>query len=190
MVRHLGHAWAVQTHVSYGAARTRLPALPPWRGLSDWYSLLDKHLGAATIFFSNGAYGVLSRARIRCTLSKLYSDCNVLVESLHPTGTHWCLTCDRLHRLDCFSDALRPIGPFTAISAMEGSLSNDGVLEQHIPWESYKMNGQISDRDFTLIKKYDKSPETVKASELDEVCVATEQTKTVSHRCLHERERM
>lgn len=60
---------------------------------------------------------------------------------------------------------------------MEGSLSNDGVLEQHIPWESYKMNGQISDRDFTLIKKYDKSPETVKASELDEVCVATEQTK-------------
>eukprot|EP00892_Ulva_mutabilis_P008643 jgi/Ulvmu1/6150/UM028_0006.1 len=55
---------------------------------------------------------------------------------------------------------------------MEGSLSNDAVLEQHIPWESYKMNGQISDRDFTLIKKYDKSPETVKASELDESSAA------------------
>lgn len=59
------------------------------------------------------------------------------------------------------------------ISTMEGTLSNDAVLEQHIPWESYKMNGQISDRDFTLIKKYDKSPETVKAAELDEVCVVT-----------------
>lgn len=67
---------------------------------------------------------------------------------------------------------------------MEGSLSNDSVLEQHIPWESYKMNGQISDRDFTLIKKYDKSPESVKASELDEVCVATVQTAYFADCCI------
>jgi hypothetical protein len=51
---------------------------------------------------------------------------------------------------------------------MDGSLNNDGVLEEHIPWETYKTTGQISDRDFALIKRFDKSTETAKAAALEE----------------------
>lgn len=52
---------------------------------------------------------------------------------------------------------------------MDGPLTNEDVLGRHIPWESYKVTGQISERDFALIKRLDKSSETAKASALEEV---------------------
>lgn len=54
-------------------------------------------------------------------------------------------------------------------SNMNGELTNDDVLERQIPWGSYKTTGQISDRDYGLIKRIDKSTDPAKRSAMEEV---------------------
>jgi hypothetical protein len=48
-------------------------------------------------------------------------------------------------------------------------LTTKDVLSRHISWESYKTSGQLSDRDYALIKRLDKSTETARSSALEEV---------------------
>ena len=53
---------------------------------------------------------------------------------------------------------------------MEGLLTNEQVLARQVAWESYKTSGQISDRDFNLIKRLDKAPESSRTALVQEVC--------------------
>jgi V-ATPase subunit H len=59
---------------------------------------------------------------------------------------------------------------------MEGQLTNQDVLARSVAWESYRTSGQISDKDFSLIKRLDKAPSTAKSALLQEVR---------QHRCCH-----
>ena len=52
----------------------------------------------------------------------------------------------------------------------EGQLTNDIVMERHIAWETYLTARFITDRDLQLIRRFDKSPDTIQASLLEEVC--------------------
>ena len=51
----------------------------------------------------------------------------------------------------------------------EEPLTNEAVLARHVPWESYKTSGQLSDKDYALIKRLDKSNEGARAAVLEEV---------------------
>lgn len=50
--------------------------------------------------------------------------------------------------------------------------SDSEILARDIPWETYMTARLISDKDLQLIRRYDKRPEELKASLLDEVLVS------------------
>lgn len=52
---------------------------------------------------------------------------------------------------------------------MAGTPTNEEVLSRHVAWESYKTSGQISDADYRVIKRLDKSTETAMATALADV---------------------
>jgi len=56
-------------------------------------------------------------------------------------------------------------------SVVTSNLTNDTVLRRTIPWESMKNAKLISERDLTMIRKFDKRPASEREDLLDNVSV-------------------